>query len=64
MFTLLEIEKTVVEGAGAVGLAAVRTSPEKFAGRKTVLVLSGGNVDTIFAGTTSTGPTWLKVRSI
>jgi threonine dehydratase len=45
VFTLLEIEKTVVEGAGAVGLAAVRTNPEKFAGRKTVLVLSGGNVD-------------------
>ena len=45
VFTLLEIEKTVVEGAGAVGLAAVRMSPEKFAGRKTVLVLSGGNVD-------------------
>jgi len=45
VFTLLEIEKTVVEGAGAVGLAAVRTNPKKFAGRKTVLVLSGGNVD-------------------
>ena len=27
-------------------------------------ILSGGQVDTIFAGTTSTGPTWLKVRSI
>ena len=27
-------------------------------------ILSGGMVDTIFAGTTSTGPTWLKVRSI
>ena len=45
VFTLLEIEKTVVEGAGAVGLAAVCANPEKFAGRKTVLVLSGGNVD-------------------
>lgn len=27
-------------------------------------ILSGGMVDTIFAGTTNTGPTWLKVRSI
>ena len=45
VFTLLEIEKTVVEGAGAVGLAAVAAFPEKFAGRQTVLVLSGGNVD-------------------
>lgn len=43
---LLQIEKTVVEGAGAAGLAAVLSHPEKFAGRKVGLVLCGGNIDT------------------
>ncbi len=43
---LLQIEKTVVEGAGAAGLAAVLEHPEKFAGRKIGLVLCGGNIDT------------------
>jgi threonine dehydratase len=42
---LLEVEKTVVEGAGAVGLAAVHTHRERFEGRKVGLVLSGGNID-------------------
>ncbi|HET7795554.1 MAG TPA: threonine ammonia-lyase [Rhizobacter sp.] len=42
---LLEIEKTVVEGAGAVGLAALMKHRERFAGRKVGLVLSGGNID-------------------
>ena len=42
---LLQIEKTVVEGAGAAGLAAVLAHPEKFAGRKIGLVLCGGNID-------------------
>jgi threonine dehydratase len=42
---LLEIEKTVVEGAGAAGLAAVATAPERFRGRKVGLVLCGGNID-------------------
>ena len=42
---LLEIEKTVVEGAGAVGLAALRRWPEHFAGRHVGLVLSGGNIE-------------------
>ena len=42
---LLEIEKTLVEGAGAVGLAALLRYPERFAGRKVGLVLSGGNID-------------------
>jgi threonine dehydratase len=42
---LLEIEKTVVEGAGAAGLAAVLADPSRFAGRKVGLVLSGGNID-------------------
>lgn len=43
---LLQIEKTVVEGAGAAGLAAVLTNRERFAGRKVGLVLCGGNIDT------------------
>jgi threonine dehydratase len=42
---LLEIEKTVVEGAGAVGLAALLRHRERFAGRKVGLVLSGGNIE-------------------
>jgi threonine dehydratase len=44
--TLISIEKTVVEGAGATGLAAVLAYPERFAGRNVGLVLSGGNIDT------------------
>lgn len=43
---LLQIEKTVVEGAGAAGLAAVLANPERFAGKKIGLVLCGGNIDT------------------
>ena len=42
---LLEIEKTVAEGAGAAGLAAVTRHPDRFRGRKVGLVLSGGNID-------------------
>ena len=42
---LLEIEKTVVEGAGAVGLAALLRHPERFRGKKVGLVLCGGNID-------------------
>ncbi|WP_417284997.1 threonine ammonia-lyase [Comamonas sp.] len=42
---LLEIEKTLVEGAGAVGLAALLRYPERFKGKKVGLVLSGGNID-------------------
>lgn len=45
IFSLLEIEKTVVEGAGAVALAAVCAHKSRFAGRNTVLILSGGNID-------------------
>lgn len=44
---LLEIEKTVVEGAGAAGLAAILTHPERFAGRKVGVILSGGNIDAL-----------------
>ena len=42
---LLEIEKTVVEGAGAAGLAALLRHRERFAGRRVGLVLCGGNID-------------------
>jgi threonine dehydratase len=42
---LLEIEKTVVEGAGAVGLAALMKHRGRFAGRKVGLILSGGNIE-------------------
>jgi threonine dehydratase len=42
---LLEIEKTVVEGAGAVGLAALLKHRGRFSGRKVGLVLSGGNIE-------------------
>ncbi|WP_420897410.1 threonine ammonia-lyase [Altericroceibacterium xinjiangense] len=43
---LLQIEKTVVEGAGAAGLAAVCSHKELFAGRNVGIVLCGGNIDT------------------
>jgi threonine dehydratase len=43
---LLQIEKTVVEGAGAAGLAAVLSNPARFAGKSIGLVLCGGNIDT------------------
>ena len=41
-----EIEKTVAEGAGAAGLAALLAHPDRFRGRKVGIVLSGGNIDT------------------
>ena len=41
----LEIEKTLVEGAGAAPLALLLEQPERFAGRTVVLVCSGGNID-------------------
>ena len=42
---LLEIEKTVVEGAGAAGLAALLRYRERFLGRKVGLILCGGNIE-------------------
>lgn len=42
---LLNVEKTVVEGAGAAVLAALLTDPGRFRGRTVGLVLSGGNID-------------------
>ena len=41
----LEVEKTVAEGAGAVALAALLEHPDRFRGRRTGLILSGGNID-------------------
>lgn len=43
---LLQIEKTVVEGAGATGLAALLAHPERFRGKNVGLILTGGNIDT------------------
>jgi threonine dehydratase len=45
MLLLLEIEKTVAEGAGAVGLAGLLKNRDRFAGLKVAIVLSGGNID-------------------
>ena len=42
---LIGIEKTVVEGAGAAGLAAIIADPHRFRGRRVGLVLCGGNID-------------------
>jgi len=44
--SLISIEKTVAEGAGAAGLAAVMANTEWFAGRNVGLILTGGNIDT------------------
>jgi len=42
---LVEVEKTIVEGAGAVGLAALLENRDRFRDRKVGLILSGGNID-------------------
>jgi threonine dehydratase len=42
---LLEVEKTVVEGAAAAGLAALLDNRDRFAGRRVGLVLTAGNID-------------------
>ena len=41
----LTLQKTMAEGAGAAGLAAMLAEPQRFAGRKVGLVLCGGNID-------------------
>ena len=46
MSLLINIEKTVVEGAAAVGLAAVCAHRDRFKGRTVGIVLTGGNIDT------------------
>ena len=43
---LVAIEKTVVEGAGAAGLAALLAEPTRYAGRQIGVILCGGNIDT------------------
>ena len=43
---LVGIEKTVVEGAGAAGLAAMLAYPDRFRGKKVATILCGGNIDT------------------
>jgi len=47
---LLEIEKTVVEGAGGAPLAAILRNRKRFAGRKVGIVLGGGNIDPLMLG--------------
>jgi len=42
---LIEIEKTVAEGAGAAGLAALLQHPTRFAGKRVGLPICGGNID-------------------
>jgi threonine dehydratase len=42
---VLEIEKVVVEGAGAAGIAAIASDRDRFAGRRVGVVLTGGNID-------------------
>ena len=42
---LLILQKAIAEGAGAAGLAALLTQPERFRGRKVGLILCGGNID-------------------
>jgi threonine dehydratase len=41
----LTLQKTMAEGAGAAGLAAMLARPERFLGRKVGLILCGGNID-------------------
>jgi threonine dehydratase len=43
---LIEIEKTVAEGAGAAGLAALLEHPGRFAGKRVGIPIAGGNIDT------------------
>jgi threonine dehydratase len=43
---LVGIEKTVVEGAGAAGLAAMLSDPGRFKGKRVATLLCGGNIDT------------------
>ncbi len=41
----LTLQKTMAEGAGAAGLAAMLAAPDRFYGRKVGLILCGGNID-------------------
>ncbi len=45
VYAYLTLQKTMAEGAGAAGLAAMLAKPERFLGRKVGLILCGGNID-------------------
>jgi len=45
IYSFLTLQKTMVEGAGAAGLAAMLAAPSLFRGRRVGLILSGGNID-------------------
>jgi threonine dehydratase len=45
VYSLLEVERIVVEGAGAAGLAALEENRGRFAGRRVGIVLTGSNID-------------------
>ncbi len=45
VYAYLTLQKTMAEGAGAAGLAAMLVQPERFRGRKVGLILCGGNID-------------------
>ncbi len=45
IITIMEIEKVIVEGAGAISFGAIMQHPEVFRGQKVGMVLSGGNID-------------------
>ena len=45
ILTLLETEKTVAEGAGAVAPAAILEGKVKLAGKQVAAIVSGGNID-------------------
>lgn len=47
---LLQIEKTLCEGAGAAGLAAILADPARFGGKRVGLILCGGNIDNRLLG--------------
>jgi threonine dehydratase len=43
--TVLESQRLITEGAGASGVAAVLTAPQRFAGKRVAIVITGGNID-------------------
>ncbi len=54
---LIEIEKTVAEGAGAAALAALLEHPQRFAGKRVGIPISGGNIMRASSGCASPCPT-------
>ncbi|MFN0263422.1 threonine ammonia-lyase [Tepidamorphus sp. 3E244] len=45
IYAFLAMQKTMAEGAGAAGLAALMSAPDRFRGKKVGLILCGGNID-------------------